>query len=289
MIYETLLDSPGEAAFWVSEVRLAKWCCSCFPTLWLSSNRPHFVFTHSSYEKPFASHPTSEHQSNLNPDDGGGCIELFEVLKGSLRLKDKTKVKRISLSCRSSESSVKLSNLLLPLLADHRCWQWERADRATGGRRKQWLSAKVVLPAQDTSLWSARTVPSPALRAVGGSVSGPAGDPVEVDVVLGKGDAGGSRLAPPGEVELQVDGHLVAQEHVGYPKETHKKTKKMHQLAKRRNWETYSPDWSKLSIAAADSRVSVICLTLLPFTVTVHQAWNINNIPSKIFYKVCER
>lgn len=53
-------------------------------------------------------------------------------------------------------------------------------------------------------------------------MSGPAGDPVEVDVVLGKGDAGGSRLAPSGEVELQVDGYLVAQEHVGYPKETHK-------------------------------------------------------------------
>lgn len=51
-----------------------------------------------------------------------------------------------------------------------------------------------------------------------GSVSGSAGDPVEVDVVLGEGNPGGSRPGPLGEVELQVNGYLVAQEHTGYSK-----------------------------------------------------------------------
>lgn len=53
-------------------------------------------------------------------------------------------------------------------------------------------------------------------------MSGSAGHPVEVDVVLGEGDAGGSRLAPLGEVELQVNGYLIVQEHTGYSKQTHK-------------------------------------------------------------------
>lgn len=57
-------------------------------------------------------------------------------------------------------------------------------------------------------------------------MSGSAGDPVEVDVVLGEGDAGGSRLAPLGEVELQVNGYLIVQEHTGYSKQTHKHTEK---------------------------------------------------------------
>lgn len=41
---------------------------------------------------------------------------------------------------------------------------------------------------------------------------------MEVDVVLGEGNAGGSRLGPLGEVELQVNGYLVVQEHTGYSK-----------------------------------------------------------------------
>lgn len=63
-----------------------------------------------------------------------------------------------------------------------------------------------------------KTVSCPALGPFGGSASGSAGDSVEVDVVLGEGNAGGSRLGPLGEVELQVNGYLVAQEHTGYSK-----------------------------------------------------------------------
>lgn len=99
---------------------------------------------------------------------------------------------------------------------------------------------KLVLPAQDARFRSARTIPSPVLRSVGGSVSGSAGDPVEVDVVLGEGDAGGSRLAPLGEAELQVNGYLVVQEYNGYSKETHKHTDN----AIVSYWKTYILDWS---------------------------------------------
>lgn len=73
-----------------------------------------------------------------------------------------------------------------------------------------------------------RAISSPARNAVGGSVAVSAGDPMEVDVVLGGGDAGGdaggSRLAPLGKVELQVNGYLIVQEQFSYSKETHKQT-----------------------------------------------------------------
>lgn len=85
-------------------------------------------------------------------------------------------------------------------------------------------------------------------------MSGSAGDPVEVDVVLGEGDAAGSRLAPLGEVELQVNGYLVVQKHNGYSKET----QEMHLLAKRRYWKTYIPDCSKLLLKTFQCQLSVL-------------------------------
>lgn len=74
---------------------------------------------------------------------------------------------------------------------------------------------------------------------------GSAGDPVEVDVVLGGVDAGGPRLAPLCEVELQVNGHLAVQEHISYPKETHKHTENVH--VSKEAWKTYILDCCKLA------------------------------------------
>lgn len=54
--------------------------------------------------------------------------------------------------------------------------------------------------------------PAGPRRAAGGFGVGVSGQPVDVDIASGGGTAGGLGRGPPGEVELQVDGDLPAQE-----------------------------------------------------------------------------
>lgn len=77
------------------------------------------------------------------------------------------------------------------------------AERPRRGRRR----VRLVLPAQEVT-----RCPAGSRGAAGGFGVGVSGQPVDVDVVAGGGTAGGLGLGPPGEVELQVDGDLPAQE-----------------------------------------------------------------------------
>lgn len=69
---------------------------------------------------------------------------------------------------------------------------------------------RLVLPLQEVSRRS--TGFSQSRGAAGGSGVGSFGQSVDVDLVLGIRTAGGLGLGPLGEVELQVDGDLPAQE-----------------------------------------------------------------------------
>lgn len=83
------------------------------------------------------------------------------------------------------------------------------ADGATDGAGGRG-GVQVVLPPQDSLLGSAGAVnsDSPAPGPVHGLTFG-AGNPVEVDVVVGARTSRAAHLGLFGEVELQVDGHLV--------------------------------------------------------------------------------